>query len=243
MAFYEEISKYYDYIFPTSKETVEFLRRTIGDPPKSVLDVACGTGGYSFELIKHGYDVTAVDIDRSMIEGLRSKANSLNVKINFLNADMLDLKDKLNGKKFESVFCIGNSLVHLDNLDQINEFFKNAKGLISEGGSLIAQVINYDRVISKGIRSLPTIYNEDIGLTFERLYGFDEEKNRVYFKTVLSVNDEKCENEIPLYPLLYEDTKKMLVDAGFKNIEFFGDFNGTSYDKDNSFMMVLHASI
>ncbi|HEY9059495.1 MAG TPA: class I SAM-dependent methyltransferase [Pseudobacteroides sp.] len=243
MAFYEEISKYYDYIFPISKETVEFLRRTIGNPPKSVLDVACGTGGYSFGLIKHGYDVTAVDIDSSMIEGLRSKAKSLNVKIDFLNADMLDLKDNFNGKKFEAVFCIGNSVVHLDNLDQINEFFNNAKGLISEGGSLIVQVINYDRVISKGIRSLPTIYNEDIGLTFERLYGYDEEKNRVYFKTVLSVNDENYENEIPLYPLLYEDTKKMLIDAGFKNIEFFGDFNGSSYDKDNSFMMVLHALI
>jgi 2-polyprenyl-3-methyl-5-hydroxy-6-metoxy-1,4-benzoquinol methylase len=243
MAFYEEISKYYDYIFPVSKETVEFLKRTIGNPPKSVLDVACGTGGYSIELGKQGYGVTAVDIDRCMIEGLKDKTNNLNIKVNFLHANMLDLKDKLNSNKFEAVFCIGNSLVHLENLDEIEGFFRNVKGFISKGGSLIVQVINYDRVISKGIRSLPTIYNEDVGLTFERLYGYDEEKNRVYFKTVLSAANKKFENEIPLYPLLFNDTKKMLIDAGFEKIEFYGDFNGTSFDKDNSFMMILHASV
>jgi ubiquinone/menaquinone biosynthesis C-methylase UbiE len=243
MAFYEEISKYYDYIFPVSKETVEFLKRIIDNPPKSVLDVACGTGGYSIELGKQGYDVTAVDIDRGMIEGLKDKTNNLNIKVNFLHANMLDLKDKLNSNKFEAVFCIGNSLVHLESLNQIEGFFRNVKGVISKGGSLIIQIINYDRVISKGIRSLPTIYNEDAGLTFERLYGYDEEKNRVYFKTVLSVGNKKFENEIPLYPLLFKDTKKMLIDAGFEKIEFYGDFNGSSFDKDNSFMMILHASV
>lgn len=241
MGFYEEISKYYDYIFPISKETVEFITGFVGNPPKSILDVACGTGGYSIELDKQGYDITAVDLDSKMIESLEVKTNNTDSKLKFLQANMLDLNDKFDKNAFDAVFCIGNSLVHLDNLHQISDFFKNIKSIIKNDGSLIIQVINFDRVISKGVKSLPTIYNELIGLTFERLYRYDSEQNKVYFKTILSVDNKKYENEVPLYPFLYDDAKKILMDAGFKQIEFFGDFTGSRFDKDNSYMMVLHA--
>lgn len=43
MTFYDDISNYYDSIFPVSKDTVEFIKRSIGEPPESVLDIACGT--------------------------------------------------------------------------------------------------------------------------------------------------------------------------------------------------------
>jgi len=62
MGFYEEISKYYDYIFPVGKEQINFITKVAGEGPKSVLDIACGTGGYALELAKQGYAVTAVDL-------------------------------------------------------------------------------------------------------------------------------------------------------------------------------------
>lgn len=241
MGFYEEISKYYDDIFQVSMETIDFIRRIVGDPPKSILDVACGTGGYSLELNNQGYDITAVDIDSKMIESLKAKTKKIDSKVEFFQANMLNLNDKFNLNEFDSVFCIGNSLVHLDNLNQISKFIKSAKGILKNGGSLIVQVINYDRIISRGVKSLPTIYNEANGLTFERFYRYDEEKNKVYFKTILSVDNHKFENEIPLFPLLNDDTKKILLDAGFKDIEFFGDFKGSSFDTDNSYMMIFSA--
>lgn len=130
MGFYEEISKYYDYIFPVSNDTVKFIEGIAGKPPKSVLDIACGTGAYSIEMDKHGYDMTAVDLDGKMIESLRGKTDKTGSKVKFYQADMLYLNDKFEEKSFEAAFCIGNSLVHLDNLDQINNFFKNTKGIL-----------------------------------------------------------------------------------------------------------------
>lgn len=238
MSFYEEISKYYDYIFPVSDETVDFIGGIAGNPPKSILDVACGTGGYSIELANMGYDVTAVDLDREMIESLNAKKNN-NVK--FFQGNMLALKDKLNPESIDTIFCIGNSLVHLDNLSQIGSFFADSKSILKKGGSLIIQTINYDRVIAKEVKSLPTIYNKDIGLSFERFYRYDKEVNKVFFKTALTVNNNKIENEIPLHPLLYSETQKMLRDAGFEKSDFYGDFEGTRFDKDNSYMMIIHA--
>lgn len=241
MGFYNEISKYYDLIFPVSKDTVNFIKGIAGDSPKSVLDVACGTGGYSIELEKQGYDVTAIDLDEKMVEAVEMKAAESHSNIKGMKANILELKDKFDENSFDIIFCIGNSLVHLDNMNQISDFFKNAKEILRDKGSLIFQVINYDRVISQGIKSLPTIYNESARLTFERLYRYESKENKVYFKTILSVDNESFENEVPLYALQYDAAKQMLVDAGYDKIECFGDFKGSAFDKDNSYAMIFHA--
>jgi len=241
MGFYEEISKYYDYIFPISDETVDFIKTTSGKPPAYILDVACGTGGYSLELEKYGYNVTAIDIDKAMIEGLKKKADNIGSKVDYHKAGMLDIKEKLQNKSFDVIFCIGNSLVHLDNSNEIGKFLHDAKSLLAQNGKLIIQTINYDRIISKDISSLPTIINESVGLRFERHYKYDLDMNKVFFKTILSVDDKIIQNEIPLTPVKYDEILQMLRSAGFTKINVYGGYNNSVYDKENSFLMVIVA--
>ena len=240
MSFYQKISKYYDYIFPTGKEQIDFLREIAGEPPKSILDIACGTGGYSLELDRQGYNVTAADLDKEMIRRLETKAKENNQSVRFMQGNMLELQNKISDS-FDLVFCIGNSIVHLENLEQIREFIKTAKQLTGKEGNLVLQIINFDRIILRDIKSLPTIENKDVGLTFERNYRYDRSYNRIYFNTVLSVDGEVYENEIPLYPLREDDLVEAVSDAGFKRIRLFSDFNGNEFDKYNSYMLVLWA--
>ncbi|MHB8063251.1 MAG: class I SAM-dependent methyltransferase [Ruminiclostridium sp.] len=240
MGFYEEISKYYDNIFPIGDEQIGFLKEVLGKPPKSVLDIACGTGGYSLELAAQGYAVTAVDLDAEMIGQSEIKVMKEGRSIKFLQANMLDLESKLS-QKFNLAFCIGNSIVHLENILQIKEFLNSAKKLIEVDGSLVLQIINFDRILLKDIKSLPTIEDKKLGLSFERNYSYDKQGNKIYFKTKLSVDGRSFENEIPLYPLLQDEIVDAVNDAGFKKVKLFGDFNGTEFDKYNSFMLVLWA--
>lgn len=241
MAFYDDISNYYDSIFPVSKDTVEFIKKSIGEPPKSILDVACGTGGYSIELDKNGYNLTAVDLDSKMIEHLSKKTNRIGSKVKFLQADMLDLYEKFDKDAFEAVFCIGNSLVHLDSADQIKDFFIDIRKLLVEDGTFIFQIINYDRVISKDIKSLPTIVNEAVPLKFERFYSYEKETQKIIFKTILSVPNKTIENEIYLTPLMHDEAVSLLKDAGFKEINIYGDFKKNKFDKDNSYSIIIEA--
>ncbi len=240
MGFYEEISKYYDYIFPTGEEQIAFLKEVLGKPPKSILDIACGTGGYSLGLSELGYNVTACDLDAKMLELLESKAEGQGLDIGVIRADMVNLNRQLSGR-FNLAFCIGNSVVHLENINEIKEFLKNAKNLLENDGSLVIQIINFDRVLLKEVKALPTIENKNIGLTFERLYEYNREKNIIYFRTKLNVEGRSLENVIPLYPLLQDELVEAANAAGFKKLKLFGDFNGNEFDKYNSFMLVLWA--
>lgn len=240
MSFYEKISKYYDYIFPTGKEQLDFLKEIAGKTPKSILDIACGTGGYSLELERRGYNVTAVDLDKEMVRRLEIKAKENNQSVKFMQGNMLELQNKISDS-FDLVFCIGNSIVHLENLEQIREFVKTAKQLTGKEGNLVLQIINFDRIILRDIKGLPTIENKDAGLTFERNYRYDRSCNRIYFNTCLSVDGEVYENEIPLYPLREDELVEAVLNAGFKRVKLFADFNGNEFDKYNSFMLVLWA--
>jgi 2-polyprenyl-3-methyl-5-hydroxy-6-metoxy-1,4-benzoquinol methylase len=240
MGFYEEISRYYDNIFPAGEEQIKFLEEVLGRPPKTVLDIACGTGGYSIALAKHDYNVTASDLDAEMIRQLEFKARNEGLSIKSLEANMLDLDNKIFDK-FNLAFCIGNSIVHLDNLNQIKEFLFRTKKLLENEGGLVLQIINFDRIILKNIKSLPAIEDKKIGLSFERDYKYDSQNNTIYFKTKLSVDGKLFENEIPLYPLLQDELVKAVSEAGYKKIKLFGDFCGNEFDKYNSFMLVLWA--
>ncbi len=241
MAFYEEISDYYDSLFPPGKEQLDFICKAAGNPPRALLDIACGTGGYAVELAGLGYDVTAADIDAAMLDILKNKLGERPGNISCIRAGMLELAEKLK-TKFNLAFCIGNSIAHLNGKDEIQAFLKSAKGLLKKDGGLIVQIINFDRVLLKDIKELPVIINEEAGLVFRRFYRYDKDAGRVFFRTILTAGDKSFDNEIPLYPLLSGETAEMLKAAGFEKIRMFGDFNGSAFDAHGSYMLVLWAS-
>ncbi|EMS70668.1 class I SAM-dependent methyltransferase [Ruminiclostridium cellobioparum] len=240
MEFYKQISKYYDYIFPAGEEQVKFIKEVAGNPPRNLLDIACGTGGYSLELAAQGYNVTAVDQDAGMLEQLDSKMNGAGGSLNIVQADMLGVDEKLSAK-FNMAFCIGNSLVHLENLQQIKEFLASVKNTLESDGSLVLQIINFDRILLREIKSLPTIENKSVGLTFERNYDYNKQDNTIAFNTRLTVEGKSLDNQVTLYPLRQDELTEALSQAGFKKLRLFADFNGNEFDKYNSFMLVLWA--
>lgn len=241
MSFYEGIANYCDLIFPVGSAQLSFITKFAGSPPKALLDVACGTGGYSIELAKQGYAMTAVDLNPKMIDLLRAKARSEKLDIEVFQANMLELSQILDSK-YNLVFCIGNSLVHLNDDTEIEHFFSEAKALLADRGSLVIQIINYDRILAKDIDALPTIENKDTGLKFQRLYRYDSHSNKIFFKTILETAGEILENEIQLHPILSDRIVQLLKNTGFNEIQLFGDFKGCRYEQYDSYALVLAAS-
>lgn len=247
MGFYEQISKYYDYIFPVGQAQVEFIKDSAGLPPKRILDVACGSGGYSIELAKSGYNVTAVDLDKKMIEMAMEKASKENVQINAFQCDMRELDKGCNqeNRPFDLVFCIGNSIVHLGSMRDITKTLTQMYSLLSQSGVLILQIINYDRIISQKVNELPSIKNDEAGLEFIRKYEYNEDNGKIDFNTILTINNniekERYENSIELLPILSGDMQEALKEAGFRRIEFYGDFSHSSFEAD-SYMLVIKAA-
>jgi glycine/sarcosine N-methyltransferase len=234
MGFYDEISPYYDLIFPVDPTAVEFLdgRAMAGTP---CLDVACGTGGHAVALARRGHRVTGVDLDASMIKRAKEKGAGLPVRFEVM--DMAALVDagrldpeRTAGGGYGLVYCIGNSLVHLDSDETIQRALSGWHSLMAPGGRLVVQIIHYDGVLARGEVGLPTIREEAHGLEFVRRYEYNPGGSAVRFHTVLSVRengeDRRIEGSIPLRIIKAARLQEMVRSAGYSELELFGGFGG-----------------
>lgn len=225
--FYDEICNKYDYIFPLNEIQKKFMDNEIKG--NRILDVGSSTGNLSKYLIENGINVTSIDINEKLI----FKAAQKGVEVKKLN--MLEI-DTLN--KFDTIINIGNTLPHLNNKKEIYTFLEKAYDRLEENGKLIIQIINFNKFIinrdkNNYLGSLPLIENENV--KFERSYYLDE-NNNIIFKTIL---DDKIKNEEILLNINFEDLKNYLEKIGIKRLKYYGGFDKSFFDFENSVYLVI----
>ncbi len=225
--FYDEICNKYDYIFPLNEMQKKFMDNEIKG--NRILDVGSSTGNLSKYLIGKGINVTSIDINEKLI----FKAAQKGVEVKNLN--MLEI-DTLN--KFDTIINIGNTLPHLNNKKEIYTFLEKAYDRLEENGKLIIQIINFNKFIinrnkNNYLGSLPLIENENV--KFERSYYLDE-NNNIIFKTIL---DDKIKNEEILLNINFEDLKNYLEKIGIRRLKYYGGFDKSFFDFENSVYLVI----
>ncbi len=241
MSFYENIYTKYEDIFPAGKKQINFLNKTFQDYNAStILDVACGTGAYSRAFAKNGYKVIGVDFEEKMIEVAKRKAALENIKdsLNFNQGDMRKIPNYPN--PFDAIVCMGNSLPHLTLNEDIDFFLIGCKkNLRRKQGLLIIQTVNYNRILKYNVKELPTIVNKEKDLTFIRKYSTRKD-GLINFDTVLKVKEgSEVESRVVLRPLVKKDLEDFLRRNHFKNVKFFGSFDGDPWNENTMATIIV----
>ena len=223
MKFYQSIAPHYHHIFPFNPAHLKLVLDENPNSEKSaLLDIGCGIGSLSAEIANHFEVVKAIDLDEQMIQ--RAKSENQKDNLEFFEMDMMEINQQFQAKTFKSVICFGNTLVHLTLENQILDFFKQVKEVLKEKGKFLFQIINYDRILDEKIDFLPTIENDNI--RFIRNYNFDSSSRLIHFETNLLVKNKgiEIENSMPLLPLRKNALDKLLKEAGFNSIQYYGNF-------------------
>ena len=235
--FYESIAKVYDYIFPKNRKQLEFVEsiKKISNEEK-ILDIGCATGNLTEFLGEKTRNIVGMDLDKELLKEAKYKHPNLN----FENMNMLKINEKFEENSFDRVVSFGNTLVHLDSREEVEEFFQKVYKTLKFNGFFIVQIINYNRVIEKNIKNLPTIDNEKV--KFVRDYEYDKSIGKVDFITELTIKEANLniKNNIKLLALTKIEIQKFLGEIGFRNIEFYGDFEGRELS-DNSEALIFVA--
>jgi SAM-dependent methyltransferase len=243
--FYSSISKYYSEIFPFQPMQLQFVKSMLGDlSRKQILDIGCATGELAFQMAQTGACVTGIDLNDDLLLQAKMKCSgfpalgaggqsayvseceselaSPNPK--FQHGNMLELKTDFHSGQFHAGLCFGNTLVHLQNTELVQQTLAGVYAVLKTGGHFLLQILNYDYILHERVTTLPVIETEII--RFIRKYRFSENGPLIYFQTELLIKSENktTVNETPLFPIQSNQLYHLLQNAGFTEIQFYSSF-------------------
>jgi len=227
MAFYDELSPYYDQMisfesrFENEKKIFENVLHKF--PAKTILDAGCGSGYHSILLSCLGAKVTGFDPSPQMINLAGQNAKTYHCILDFYETNFLNFQQLIK-LKFDAIYSLGNSFVHLLNKDDIFQALKKFNSALNTNGYVCIGIVNYDKVIKTGQTEISK--KEKNGVVFHRFNTLNE--NTVTFHVNIS-GKENHHFETELYPLTSLELNDLATKAGFKNFRLYGNLKLDNY--------------
>ena len=196
--------------------------------------MGCGTGTLLGSFTDRFGKLVGVDIDAELLKYASMKLLAGHGSpVELLKESIRDLDTVFRDDEFSCITCLGNTLPHLVGPGAIQETLASAARHLERDGVFVFQIINYDRILDRGLRGLPTIERGEI--SFERYYSAPDERGLINFNTILSDPGKNLEiqNSIPLLPVRKLQMAGYLAAAGFSRISYFGDYAGAAYSPDS----------
>lgn len=144
--FYDALMAGVPYRFWT--DYLERLWARHGRTPKSVLDLACGTGTVARLLAQRGYRVTGVDLSDGMLVHARRKAEEAGLPIAFHRQDAAELS--LGAERFDTVVCLFDSLNYILDPARVQAAFARVCAHLNPGGIFVFDV-NTEYALAEGM--------------------------------------------------------------------------------------------
>jgi SAM-dependent methyltransferase len=204
----------------------------------SVLDVACGTGHHAAAFHADGLRVEAADLSPAMIARARDTFGDRPD----LQWVVRSFEDSSDGKPFDAVICIGNSLSLCPNLDVVQRAVTAMMAATRPGGIVIIQVINLYRfpdgpcVWQKHVRA--TVDDRDVLIN----KGIHRCGGRGFVDIVVSpLEDPRLSRHesIPLLHLELNTLRDLLQQTAAGAVEAYGNYEDQPFLPDESSDLIL----
>ena len=210
-----------------------------------VLDIACGSGRHSVALASHGAEVVGVDYSRSMIQAAEKHAADANVAPEFIVGEMESVKKTVEGP-FDLVICLGNSLALTNDINSVKQVVKDIFSLLGDGGSFVAQVLNFEEIHWTGFRTFPSkvgLLSNGEEITFSRLFEHtDYPFSSTLVMSAFRKEGESWISEVSTQKVLnlkHDQMKTILEETGFSSSEIFSNYERGEIDKKYDRSMVI----
>ncbi len=225
---YGVFAKYYDKLtenvnYKGRADYVSTLLSTFGVKGGTVVDLACGTGSLTYELLEKGFDVIGVDASSEMLSVAQQKAFDKGIDQPMFLCQPLEELD-LYGTA-NAAICMLDSVNHITELEGVKRFFKRLYNFLNPSGLFVFDVNTiYKHKNILGDNTFVQDY-EDVYCVWQNSYNpktdivditldFFEENNGVYIRS----NESFSERAYSI-----NDINKQLNKSGFEVLAVYED--------------------
>jgi SAM-dependent methyltransferase len=197
-------------------------------PGFRVLDLCCGVGRHSLELVRRGFSVTAVDRTAAYLERARTEANAQRLPIEFVRAGMEEFR---RPGAFDAAINLFTSFGFFESdageLAVLGNVFESLK----PGGRFVIDVMGKEVLCP---RFHPRTWQAAPAGT---AFLLEERKVRsgwAYLENRWIVFDDDGRHEFHFSIRVYSgrELEALLRQAGFGEVVLYGNLNGNPYDHE-----------
>lgn len=125
------------------------------------VDLGAGNGIQSLALAESGFDVIAIDFNRQLLDELIANTRSRTVTV--INDDIRNFH--VHARNVALICCCGDTITHLDNLDDIAQLTKRIFAALKPGGHAIFSFRDYSLALQGSARFIPVKSDDNRILT------------------------------------------------------------------------------
>ncbi len=226
---YDELMDDFDY-----DKWADYIREIFekyGREPRTILEMACGTGNLTHELAQDGYRLTAFDLSEEMLAQAYKKLGRYK-NVNLLNLDMIDFE--LN-RKYDSVIAICDSINYILQEEDLLSSFKNVYEHLEDGGLFIFDINSYYKL--KEIIGKNTFVSEGENTFYSWQNYYDDKYDICDFFLTFFVEGQdgkytRFDEEHSEKAYKVQTIVDLLKKAGFKKIDYYEGFSFREPVKD-----------
>jgi SAM-dependent methyltransferase len=126
---------------------VDFIIQALGLPPGSaILDLACGHGRHAVELAARGYQVSGLDLSRTLLSKAEEHARSRSVKLELLEEDMRRIPETW-AARFDGIINVFTAWGYFEKDADNEQVIQAVARSLKLGGRFLLDVINREWVV------------------------------------------------------------------------------------------------
>lgn len=244
----------YEEIFPLGQEARSFFAglaaaATGADgvqkrwQPKNHLDLGCASGQLSRYFVELGWNATGVDKSRKFVETARNLAREEGVLAAFYEGDIFvpESLDKLAGRKFTVISCLGNTIAHASSLEDVTGFLRTCRDHLVDGGMLVLGLLNFDSILE----ALPAADDEFVfpiisssGRVFERSYRRTGDGKLEFSLSFAKFGRRVFAETLVHLPIRTRELAQLIREAGYSKVDWFADFRRTPLETGSGMLVV-----
>ncbi|MCX8131300.1 MAG: class I SAM-dependent methyltransferase [Clostridia bacterium] len=174
----------YDVDYKKWADYIEKIFKRYRQKPSLILDLGCGTGSFTLEMAKRGYEMIGIDISPDMLSCARSKAENAGTNILYLNQDMTEFE--LYGT-VDAVVCLMDSVNYVTVKKELQKLFKLVNNYLNPGGLFIFDIntcYKFDKVLDGNV-----FYDVGDDITYIWENRFDKRKGICQFDLTFFVRE------------------------------------------------------
>ena len=242
--FYSD-ARMYDLMFPGGGPAVDYYRAEVARHGGRVLELGCGTGDKLIPIASDGHSCVGLDFSPDMLAEAERKASDRGAAVEWVQGDMrsFDL-----GRTFDFVFITANSLLHLQEAEDLVSCFRSVRRHLAPGARFVFDVFNPSvRLLAEadGVRrtreSLSFVDPDRGEVRVDVAETYDAAAQVTRGTWYLSTDSEPDFVVVPLEirSIFPQELPLLVARGGLQLVDRLGDWSGSPFAGDASLQLCI----